>query len=289
MWKRLLPRMLFALAAAWVILAAGLSFIYTRGLFYPGCPPPQPTPQGFVDIQLQTEDGLTLNGWWAAPRNGAVILLLSGHGGNRSSLAHEAAFLASAGYGVLSLDTRSCAGEKTTLGWYEARDLRAMRDFALAQPGVEWLAAIGFSAGGTAAILGAVDMPEIEAVIAEGNYANLAAEITFTPAGLLSLEWLIQRFTLLIYSLESGVWPGRVSPIDALPRICPRPLLLIHGEYEIERSRGEQQAASAHCARLWVVSGAGHGEYASAQTQTYRQTVLRFLEQARQTIGAPSP
>lgn len=287
--KRLLPRALFAFCAAWVILAAGLSAIYTHGLLHPACAPAGDPPAGFESVRLPMQDGLALQGWWAAPHNGAVILLLPGHGGSRASLLEEARFLSAAGYGVLSADPRSCAGEKSTIGWREAQDLRAMRDYALAQPGVDWLGVLGFSAGGAAAILAAAELPEIRAVIAEGNYANLAAEITFTPAFPLSMEWLIQRFTLLAYALQTGVWPGRVSPIEALPRVCPRPVLLIHGQREIERSRGEQQAAAAPCAQLWVVPGAGHGEYPAAQPQLYRQTVLQFLEQARQTVEAPSP
>jgi len=287
--KHLLPRLLFALAAAWVILAAGLSVIYTRGLLHPPCPPPPPTPDGFLEVQIPVTENLSLSGWWSAPHNGAVILLLPGHGGNRASLLEEARFLSQAGYGVLSADPRSCTGEKSTIGWREVEDLRAMRDYARAQPGVQWLGVLGFSAGGASAILGAAEIPEIDAVIAEGNYANLAAEITFSPAFPLSMQWLIQRFTLLAYTLQTGVWPGRVSPINALPRVCPRPVFLIHGQREIERSRGEQQAAAAPCAQLWVVPAAGHGEYAAAQPQAYRQTILQFLEQAQQTVGTPSP
>ena len=287
--KRLLPRALFAFCAAWVILAAGLSAIYTHGLLHPACAPAGDPPAGFESVRLQTQDGLALQGWWAAPQNGAVILLLPGHGGSRASLLEEARFLSAAGYGVLSVDPRSCAGEKSTIGWREAQDLRAMRDYALAQPGVQWLGVLGFSARGAAALLAAAAMPENRAVIAEGPYPNLAAEITFTPAFPLSMEWLIQRFTLLTYTLQTGVWPGRVSPIEALPRGCPRPVLLIHGQREIERSRGEQQAAAAPCAQLWVVPAAGHGEYAAAQPQLYRQTVLQFLAQARQTVDVPSP
>ncbi len=64
-----------------------------------------------------------------------------------------------------------------------------MRDFALSQPETEWLGVLGFSVGGATAIRGAARMPEIKAVIAEGNYANFYDELTaaYAPSPFVSM------------------------------------------------------------------------------------------------------
>ena len=69
--------------------------------------------------------------------------------------------------------------------------------------------------------------------------------------------------------------------MDDLPAISPRPLLLIHGEFEVERTRGQAQfAAAAQPKELWVVPGAGHGQYAQAQPEEYEKRILRFFDAA---------
>ena len=154
-----------------------------------------------------------------------------------------------------------------------------MADFAQRQPGVERLGAVGFSAGGAAVLLAAARDPRLAAVVAEGNYANLYDEMTASAAPLLSLEWQIDRFCALFYSLVTGVWAGDVSPVDAAAKIGPRAVFFIHGEREIERSRGQKQyTAAVQPRQLWIVPNAGHGDYLSAAPQEYPRRLVEFFE-----------
>lgn len=138
---------------------------------------------------------------------------------------------------------------------------------------------LGFSAGGVTAILGAAQLPEIQAVIAEGVYANLAGEITSQPALPVSLAWQIQQTVLLDYWLISGVPPAIADPLSALPALSPRPVLLIFGEREYERTRGEQQITAALPPKaLWVVKGADHGGYRLAAPDEYIRQVSTFFD-----------
>ena len=43
-----------------------------------------PPPDSFVPVRLLTDDQVSLAGWYAAPANGAAILLLHGAGGSAS-------------------------------------------------------------------------------------------------------------------------------------------------------------------------------------------------------------
>lgn len=283
---RLLSFSLLIFLAGWILILGGVSFTYTYGLTHPFCPPSISQLPGFQSVNLITSDELKLDGWWYPPSNGAVILLLGGHGANRDAMLPEADLLINHGYGILTIEYRSCAGVQTTLGFQEVNDLGAMINYAQSQVGVNWLGTLGFSAGGVTAILGAAHYPEIRAVIAEGNYANLLDEFTAVRSAPLSLEWQIQRFVVLSYWLQTGIWPGNISPIHSLPQISPRPLLLIHGEYEEERSQAMAQFdASLPPHQLWIVPSSGHGGYLQAQPIEYELRIIEFFESSRY----PSP
>jgi len=203
---------------------------------------------------------------------------LGGHGANHDAMLSEADLLGRHRYGALTLETRACAGALATLGYREVEDLQAMADFTEKQPGVIKLGALGFSAGSATIIRGAARLPQIGTVVAEGNYINHYEEITAVAAPPQSLEWQIQRLVAVAYALTVGVWPGEVSPVWDLPAISPRPLLVIHGEKEMERTRGQEQfAAAGEPKTLWVVPGAGHGEYYKVQPKEYEKKVVEFF------------
>ncbi len=277
--KRRFLLAILILATAWLIVVGGSSAAYVQALLNPPCPPSSPAPSGFQAITLHTASGLSLDGWYHSPANGALVLLLGGQGSNRDAMLAEATFLSAHGYGALTLDGRQCAGAMTTLGYREVEDLQAMVDFASRQPEVRWLGGLGFSAGSVTLIRGAARIPQIQAVVAEGNYANLYQEITAVASPPLSLGWQIRRLVAVAYTLSVGVWPGQVSPLDDLPAISPRPVLLIHGENEVERTRGQAQVEAAGPPKeLWVVPGAGHGQYESVQPAEYEKRILEFFD-----------
>src|SRR5690349_5337034 len=78
---------------------------------YDALHPPRIVPPGytlveqnisFQRVDLYTEDGLRLTGWYTPPENGVVILLAHGYGDNRPEWIH--AMLAKKGFGVLAWD-----------------------------------------------------------------------------------------------------------------------------------------------------------------------------------------
>src|SRR5690242_10616809 len=67
-----------------------------------------PTPENFQDIEFLSVDGLMLRGWFLAPsrEDGATILFVHGHGGNRSDFENWAQIFETEGYGILLFDLR---------------------------------------------------------------------------------------------------------------------------------------------------------------------------------------
>lgn len=282
--RRFFKLLTLALIAAYGFTIGGMSLIYTLALTWPAChTAPNTPPKDFREIKLTTPDGLTLTGWWKPPQNNAAVLLFPGLGGGKASMLREAQFLAEQGYGVATIDYRACIGRTPTLGYREVNEFNALLDFVLKQPEVSWVGALGFSVGGTSVILGSAERPEVSAVVAIGNYANLYDEMTAETAARFSPKWQVQRLVAAFFTLRTGISPLQISPLEALPKLSSRPVLLIHGEREIERTRGKaQQAAAGDHAILWVVPGADHGEYWLVMPEEYARRVIQFFDTARQ-------
>lgn len=260
---------------------AAASFFYVDRLLNPGCDAILREYPGYESWSIPTEAGYALPAWWRSGSNGAAVILLPGNGGSRDTLLAEAGLLAKHGYAVLSLSPRACAGQLSTLGLRESDDLIAAVELVSRQPGVTWVAVLGFSAGGAAAILGAAKTPAIRAVIAEGHYRSLDYEISNSPATPLLTEWQVQRWVGLWFRLRAGAWPGQVNPIAALPAL-QRPLLLVFGEAEAENANADEQFAAAMKPKeLWIVPAAGHGGYLQSDYPEYERHVVGFLEEAR--------
>jgi len=278
----LVTRLLLIFVLAWTFSLGGLSGIYVRSLMVPPCPASLAERPGYQSVTIATSDGYHLRGWWRPPQNGAVILLLAGNGGSRDSMLGDAELLARHGYGVLTLEYRNCQGGAATLGYLESTDLAAMLDFAQSQPDVAWVGVLGFSAGGAAAILGAADLPGIGAVVAEGHYASLHYEITNANSPVLSPAWQVQQWVAGLFWVALGRSPRQISPLDTLPRLAPRPVLLIFGEFEADNNRAfDQLAAAGPAAQMWIVPGSGHGGYVQLAPLEYEQRIIAFFDSAR--------
>jgi uncharacterized protein len=253
-------------------------------MLHPPCPAGLHIYPPFQSVEVTTRDGVELNGWWHPSGNGVVVLLLGGQGANRDAMLDRAQILVKHGYGAMTIGYRNCAGRAISLGYNEVEDLQAMVDFVVWQPGVRQLVVHGFSVGGAAGIRAAVRLPELEAVVAEGNYADLQ-DLFLSQAGpVLSFEWQLQHWMVVFYTLYSGVSPAMLRPLADLERISPRPVLLIHGEHEIWRTRGREQYNAAREPRsLWVVPGAEHGQYLQLAAVEYEEVLISWLN--RELLG----
>jgi dipeptidyl aminopeptidase/acylaminoacyl peptidase len=291
-WLRLARLTAVAMAFGLVGGIAGYSLLasvlYTRALTHPGCVETGATPAdvGIEDTQDATylsHDGLTLRAWYRPPRNGAVIVLLPGAGGARDGMLREGAILARHGYGLLMTELRSCAHPEgqTTLGYREAADLTEAVTWVRARPGVAHVGVLGYSLGGITAILGAARDERIEAVVAEGGFYDLAADITNEGGDNPLWKTTIYHAILFLFRRETGVDVRDVSPISVIDRISPRPLLLIYGELEVGETHPQEQLAQAREPKdLWIVPGCWHGGYLDVAPEEWEQRVVTFFDES---------
>lgn len=270
-------------------LALSLAWRATVPLVRPGCPPTPSPALGAIaapdTITLTTHDGRKLTGWHTPSQNGAAVIALGGLHGALGERLPPAAPLIEAGYGVIELDTRACAEPPApvTLGAREALDALRALAFLKSVPDVdpERIGVIGFSMGGAAAIGAAARSSEISAVVAEGNFYNLGRDIVDADRPLPATQRALLYLVAGSFWIQTGVNPWQISPVDDLPRISPRPVLLIHGEHELESGRALAQFAAAREPKaLWIVPGGDHGTNYANDPQAYGERVVGFFDEA---------
>lgn len=285
-----------ALLAAVGVLAIGLEISrrYAYALAHPGCSGPNRTPtdlgiSGYrevtYDSRKNTPARLELTAWWLPSRNGAAVILIPGIGQARDGMLAQGALLARHGYGVLWTDPRPCASPDVvfTAGYSEVNDVAGALAFVRAQPDVDpnRVGVLGYSVGGATAILSAAQLEDIRAIVSEGNFYNLGDDIANTGGNNSFLESFYQQAILFFYRRQTGVDARLISPINAIGRISPRPVLLIFGEHEAASGHAfEQFAAAGEPKSLWIVPGIGHGGYIQTWPEEYETRVGRFFNEA---------
>ena len=291
-WLHLLRFALTAVAigAAGAVLGYVLlsASAYAHSLTHPPCIGSGLTPtdvglDSVQDVSYHTDDGLTLHAWYLEAQNGNVIILLPGLGGSRNGMLREGAILARHGYGLLLTELRSCVHPDglSTLGYYESADLASAVSWVLQQENVAHVGVLGYSLGGVTAIMGTAADERVEAVVAEGGFYDLAADIL--DKGHDSPLWrqFIYRAVLFFFRRESGVDAGDISPISVVSQISPRPLLLVYGELETTASRPwEQLARAGEPKELWIVPDCGHGLYLDVASDEWEERITTFFDRA---------
>lgn len=243
-------------------------------------------------ITLPTRDGERLDAAHLPGPAGADLCVVMAHSfaGSRHGRAFRglAAELHRAA-SVVTFDFRGHGRSSglSTGGAAEVHDLAAAVEFARAR-GHARVAAVGFSMGAACVIrLAAAEPGLLDAAVAVSAPARwqyrgtrrmrLVQGLTSTGPGRAALRLATGT------RLSPVPWdPATESPLDAVPKVAPTPLLLIHGDrdpyYPLATARALKEAAG-DSARLWAEPAMGHAE-AGASTALMRRTA-EWLTAAR--------
>ena len=266
-------------AAAW--LAGAFVFVaivvpsYTGGLLVTHAPrwEIQESSLGIPheEVRIDASGGRTISAWYVPSRNGAGVLVGHGSGGSRERVLEEIRLLARHGYGVLAFDlfgNGESSGHSNGLGDNAQPAVDAALDYL--EPRVDRVAAFGSSLGGEVLLESAARDPRIEAVVADGAARpEDQAEVNGTS--------VLERIPLAV---ARGISGERASPslIDLMPRIAPRPVLLIASggdANEIPTNRAYRDAGPS--AELYEIPEAGHTAGLAARPAEYEARVTGFL------------
>ncbi|CAN5825860.1 alpha/beta hydrolase [soil metagenome] len=283
------------LAGAATIALLGLIVVYAGLSIYKAVDytttPPNPLPtrsalteqriphQGFA-FRSSAGDQVMLRGTWAPnPKSHRAIILVHGRCENRMSHVDLAITLRNGGFNILLFDLRG-HGESdrtpSTYGLQERWDVLGAVEF-VKRRGIapEHIGVVGWSLGGTSAILAMSQSPDIAAVVSDSAYANgdpLLARNMLRPG------------LKLAHNIVRDIDIDKIRVDEAMAEIGERPVFLIHGaaDQAVPASQAEllQQAGSAGMTETWIVPGAGHiGAYAMCPDE-YASRVIAFFDEA---------
>jgi uncharacterized protein len=232
-------------------------------------------------VELETSDGLRLEGWYVPSRNGAAVIVFPG----RSGTQRQARMLVRHGYGVLLYDRRGegkSEGDPNGWGWDFDKDIRAGIDFLERRADVEEgsIGGLGLSVGGEMMLQTAAGTDRLAAVVSEGAGARSVREEVDDVAG---PDKIPTALTYGARDLANSILQNRLPPdnlLELVPRIAPRPILLIHGGAD---DAGHRNPAYFRAARepkqIWEARG-GHTDGISEHPREYERRVVGFFDRA---------
>ncbi|HEX2906837.1 MAG TPA: prolyl oligopeptidase family serine peptidase [Phototrophicaceae bacterium] len=289
-WLRLLR--LFAVALVVTLGLApflmGLATIW--GLTHPPCSmgvTPADFGLTFEEISFGVpQRNLTQNGYFIPATNGATLIVVPAFNGGRGSSLHYANVFHQAGFNVLTFNSRVCAAHGwISLGYQEVEDVQAAYEYLKTRPDVNpnRVGLHGFSSAGSTSLMAMPRIPELRSVSAEGGYHDYAALLGVGQAATF-FDALYQAGVTIGYRLVTGADLNQLNPYDAIGQIGPRAVLLVYGSREVTlpgaRLMLERALQNGVKADLWVVEGAGHGEYLALAPDEFVRRVVGFHEAA---------
>jgi pimeloyl-ACP methyl ester carboxylesterase len=242
-------------------------------------------------VAIETSDGRELSAWYVPSRNRTAVLLSHGSGGSRERVAAHVRMLARHGYGVLALDNPGngeSQGHSNGLGYNAQPAVDAALRWLSRRPDVDprRIAGFGTSLGAEVLLEAAARDPRLRAVVADGPTRPMDGQRVSDPA-------LPQRaFGTIWLQAVRGLSGMREAPslIGLMPRIAPRPVLLIAGGVgapdEIPANRAYRDAGGI-TTQLWELSDAGHTGGLRTHPAAYEQRTTTFLNQALELKETP--
>lgn len=241
------------------------------------------TPQ---QLNLHSEDvyfssgTLRLHGWWlhATGEPRGTIVFVHGNAENISTHIGSVFWLPAHGYDVFLFDYRGYGKSQGTpmlAGVHD--DFHAALDYVYTRPGIDTnrIVVFGQSLGAAISVVGLAESPykeRVNGLVVEGTFSSYRGIAREKLAGSW-LTWLFQ-------------WPlswtinNDYKPLDAIARIAPTPLLIVHSTNdEIIPFHHAQRLydAAREPKQLMRVEGVRH-IHAFTQAQ-YQQKLLGWLEQ----------
>ena len=280
---RYLRRAAIAFAAApvvyWLVVPVAVAILATHRPRADVAPADLGRP--YEQLTIRTSDGLDLAALYVPSLNGAAVISYP----TRWGKVAQARMLVRHGYGVLLLDARGydgSEGDPNIFGWAGPRDIDAAVAWLQERPDVKGgrVGGIGFSVGGEVMLHAAAANPGLRSVVAEGaGVRSVREDLIRGRRGWLTLpESALQTAAVAVLSATAP--PPSLT--DLVPRISPRPLLLV---YAGRGGGGEELNPDYYRAALapkilWKIAEAEHVGGFQARPREYEERVTRFFDRA---------
>lgn len=243
-------------------------------------------------VQLTTNDGASISGWYVAPttQSGKVIILIHGYGYDRRGTDFQTKILIAAGYGVLLYDLREhgeSAGTLNSLNRMKvySGDLLQVVNYLKQKSDVKQIGVVGISLGAFATLnLPAEVLNSFSGLWMDGlRFENFGAQLPVTNPGDYfkrifdrQTRWLARFYT------KESIAPPSPLFVQIIPTITqPRLMLVSSGLDESERATNEKLIPLLNDRKqLWIIEKAWHIGGRFEVPDEYREKMLAFFAQA---------
>lgn len=292
-------RFWFNLIGFWLVMVVvgsfpyvyfGVSYFMAKGFTEPQrmllcCNTPADVGLTYEDVEVTTQDGVTIRGWYIPSQNRAAVILIHSMASNRLGTLDLAVMFAKHGYGVMMIDLRvhgESGGELLTFGGDEYLDVSAAVDYLQARPDLdpERIGVMGLSLGASASVLSGARDTRLAAVAADAPGATVFKDWVQPETFYDSLYVPFDHMFFFYLHRIDGV-SNPLSITDAVAQISPRPLLLIggmSGGSTLEKRSIEQYFAAARVPKQkLLLPNTPHISGLRTHPQEYEETVIQFF------------
>ena len=258
----------------------------------------QRTQASLEDVSIPAADGVILRGWAMRPAlsNGDAVILLHGHGHNRSADLGQAEIFLRHGYSVLLPDAREhgeSGGSIATFGVLESNDIRRWYDWLQAREHPHCIDGLGTSMGAAMILEAMRSTPGFCAVVADAPFDSFR-EVSYERSGQKyghhdglgrTLFRPVIDIGYLWVRLRYGIDMEEASP-DRTVAQTQVPALLIHGTADTNLPIRHSRLIMADNPgrpnlQLWEVPGAEHCKSINVDPIGYEQHVIGWFQSHR--------
>ena len=274
-----------------VVLVLGISYYVFHTYVYPPKMLMVTTPEdldiNYENVSFQTEDDLTLQGWFvrSAERSDQAIIITHGYPANKSDVLGWGKFLQEK-YNLFYFDFRAhgkSQGNTATFGYHEQKDIAAAINYLKTRDEINpnRIGVMGFSMGGVTGLLSAAQGLEIKAVVADSPYASLSAMVNEVFRGYSFLKWPFVELTRLWAKWILKFDFNEIS-LEQKANQISTPVLLIHAQNDPVIPSSNSQTIYDNLAgpkEIWLTDSSDHGANYYLFKEEYQTKVLDFFEQ----------
>ena len=243
----------------------------------------------YEPIQLTTDDGVFLKGWFIPSVKGEsdkTIIICHGWGTNKGDILRDTHFLAEQGYNLFYFDFRASGESKgvfSTIGYLETKDFNAAYDFLKTFKAEEanYIGLLGLSMGSSVAIYAASKNKEIKCLVAENAFYSYTRVIAnWSWLRMKMPYWPLVPITLFFVRMKLKADPDKYSPRYNVGGVV-NPILFVNAEHDdlvpIKDGKKLFEKCSSKKKELWIVPGASHAKCAEVSGENYRKKIINFF------------
>lgn len=240
----------------------------------------------FEHITFLTDDNISLAGWLIVRNpNAPTIIICHGLGSSKNDMMDNVVCLVDVPCNIFLFDLRAhgeSEGACTSFGFLEQKDLSAAISFLNTTPLIQnksyglW----GESMGAVISVLEGWRHQNVKAVWLDSCFFSLARSFELQLQKMNFPVFPFLHIATRLYAIRFRKSVVRVSPVDVIAKLSPRPIFVVCGTEDARVPEGDFLRlfdAAEKPKEMWFVPGARHVETLRLYPEEYGNRVRNFF------------